>query len=158
MYYHILSILMKTNKFEELSIGCLNDVAMYSNQILKSIADHHPKSIRVLGLASLKCDPDEYMLDSLDYRHFESFSNLQVEINFFIVSLFPSYSRRNNVRARRYWVLITITWTMAFFKCCVIACCWRESSFTYTVTTKIIQAPRKKRGFNSRNTGTYCSG
>lgn len=78
MYYRILTILNQTDKLEELSIGCLEDLAVYSNKFLKVIAEHHSKSIRVLGIASLKYDPEEYIYDSLDFHHFEHFSNLQV--------------------------------------------------------------------------------
>lgn len=80
MYHHILSILTNTDKFEALSIGCLDDVAVYSNIFLKLIADLHSKSIRVLGLASLKCDPEDSDLASLDYHHLQSFTNLQVGV------------------------------------------------------------------------------
>lgn len=78
MYHHILTILTKTEKLEELSIGCLDDLAVYSNKFLKAIADTHSKSIRVLGIASLKYDPEEYIYDSLDFHHFKHFDNLQV--------------------------------------------------------------------------------
>lgn len=84
MVYHIVTILKNTDKFEELSIGCLHDVAVFSNKFLKLISDHHSKSIRVLGLASLKTDPQEHCFNSLEYRYFENFTYLQVSIFIFV--------------------------------------------------------------------------
>lgn len=78
MYHHILTILTKTDKLEELSIGCLHDLIVYCNQILKTIADHHSKTIRILGIASMKYDPEEYVYDSLDFHYLKNYENLQV--------------------------------------------------------------------------------
>lgn len=88
MYYHILTILKKTDKLEELSIGCLDDLIVYCNQFLKAIADHHSKSIRTLGIASLKYDPEEYIYDTLDFHYLKNYENLQVfraVLNMFVV-------------------------------------------------------------------------
>lgn len=78
MYDHFFTILSKADQLEELSIGCLDDVAKDSNKFLQLIASHHSKSIRVLGIASLKYDPEEYIHQSLDYHYLNYFSNLQV--------------------------------------------------------------------------------
>jgi hypothetical protein len=78
MYHHLFSILTNTNKFEELSIGCLDDVATYSNVLLQLLANLHSKSIRVLGFATLKCDPEDSSINSLDSHLFQNFINLQV--------------------------------------------------------------------------------
>lgn len=82
MYHHLFSILTNTNKFEELSIGCLDDVAVYSNVLLQLVANLHSKSIRVLGLATLKCDPEDPNVNNLDSHLLQNFINLQVCVKF----------------------------------------------------------------------------
>ncbi|XP_034245600.1 F-box only protein 33 [Thrips palmi] len=63
---------------EELTLGCMEDATSYSKELLHTLVNYQSASLRVLGLATLKDDPDDYLLPELDSSLFQNFRHLQI--------------------------------------------------------------------------------
>ncbi|XP_067002724.2 F-box only protein 33 [Anabrus simplex] len=71
-------LVRQCRKLEALSLGCSEDFACYAGRVLDLLARYQAGSLRYLKLASLKDDPDDYLLLDLDPAVFRSFHMLQV--------------------------------------------------------------------------------
>lgn len=77
----------KCRRLEILSLGCLEEViSAHANIILDNIADKHSDSISVLGLASLKDNPDNYLLSDINTNILQSMKHLQVSKSTYLIS------------------------------------------------------------------------
>lgn len=74
-------------RLEALSLGCSEELTVYIGAFLDLLARHQACSLRYLGLASVKDDPDDYLLLDLDPGLFRSFQMLQVCILLFVADL-----------------------------------------------------------------------
>lgn len=72
----LLKIVKTTVCLQALSLGCAEDLAASSGLILESLRHHHTKNLLHLSLASVKDDPDDYVLLELDTSVFRSFTRL----------------------------------------------------------------------------------
>lgn len=63
---------------EELTLGCMENVTSYSKELLNLLVMNQSSSLCVLGLATLKDDPDDYLLPELDGSLFGNFRHLQI--------------------------------------------------------------------------------
>lgn len=71
-------LVQQCQRLEALSLGCSEELAVYVGALLDLLAHHQACSLRYLGLASVKDDPDDYLLLDLDPSLFRSFQVLQV--------------------------------------------------------------------------------
>lgn len=71
-------IITSSLNMEELTLGCMEDATSYSKELLHTLVHYQSSSMRVLGLATLKDDPDDYLLPELDSSLFQNFRHLQV--------------------------------------------------------------------------------
>lgn len=74
----LLVLAQKSYHLNGLSLGCLEELTAYSNKILEEVVQYQRNSIRSLGLASVKYDPDDYALLEIESSLFSSLCNLQV--------------------------------------------------------------------------------
>jgi hypothetical protein len=65
-------------RLEALSLGCSEELTVYVGAFLDLLVRHQSCSLRHLGLASVKDDPDDYILLDFDPTLFRSFHRLQV--------------------------------------------------------------------------------
>lgn len=79
---HILKpmrmLVEQSRHLEALSLGCSEQLTVYVAAFLELLTRHQARSLRRLGLASIKDDPDDYLLLDLDPNQFRSFQLLQV--------------------------------------------------------------------------------
>ena len=71
-------LIERCRQLEALSLGCSEELTVYVGAFLDLLARHQACSLRYLGLASVKDDPDDYILLDLDSSLFRSFQMLQV--------------------------------------------------------------------------------
>jgi len=71
-------LIERCRQLEALSLGCSEELTVYVGAFLDLLARHQACSLRYLGLASVKDDPDDYILLDLDPSLFRSFQMLQV--------------------------------------------------------------------------------
>ncbi|XP_046744823.1 F-box only protein 33 [Diprion similis] len=74
----LLEIVKRTISLQALSLGCAEDLAANSGVILDALQYHHAKNLTHLSLASVKEDPDGYILLELDTFVFRSFIRLSI--------------------------------------------------------------------------------
>lgn len=72
------ALVQQSRRLEALSFGCSEDLACYSGPVLSLLSRHQAGSLRCLQMASVKDDPDDYLLSDLDPTLFRSFKILQV--------------------------------------------------------------------------------
>lgn len=72
------ALVQKARRLEALSLGCLEELTTHSKDMLELVAQHQSHSIEMLGLASLKDDPDDYVLMDIDTTLFRSLHSLQI--------------------------------------------------------------------------------
>ncbi|KAE8753157.1 hypothetical protein FOCC_FOCC000080 [Frankliniella occidentalis] len=65
-------------QMEELTLGCMEDITSYSKDLLNLLVENQSSTLRILGLATLKDDPDDYLLPEIDGSLFQNFRHLQV--------------------------------------------------------------------------------
>lgn len=71
-------LIEQCRRLEALSLGCSEELTVYVGAFLDLLARHQACSLRYLGLASVKDDPDDYLLLDVDPALFRSFQMLQV--------------------------------------------------------------------------------
>ncbi|XP_075215156.1 F-box only protein 33-like isoform X2 [Lycorma delicatula] len=74
----ILTLAQKSYHLNGLSLGCLEELTANSKNILEEISQYQANSLQTLGLASVKYDPDNYVLFEIDTCLFTSLTNLQI--------------------------------------------------------------------------------
>ncbi|XP_063221046.1 F-box only protein 33 [Bacillus rossius redtenbacheri] len=72
------AVIQQSRALETLNLGCSEELVAYAGPVLELLALHQPRSLRHLGLASVKEDPDNYQLVDLDPKWFMAFQKLQV--------------------------------------------------------------------------------
>ncbi|XP_052122151.1 F-box only protein 33 [Frankliniella occidentalis] len=65
-------------QMEELTLGCMEDITSYSKDLLNLLVENQSSTLRILGLATLKDDPDDYLLPEIDGSLFQNFRHLQI--------------------------------------------------------------------------------
>ncbi|PSN53043.1 hypothetical protein C0J52_03960 [Blattella germanica] len=79
---HILKpmrlLMEQSHRLEALSLGCSEELTVYVSAFLDLLTEHQSCSLRRLGLASVKDDPDDYLLLDLEPNRFRSLQMLQV--------------------------------------------------------------------------------
>lgn len=71
-------LIEQCQRLEALTLGCSEELTVYVGAFLDLLARHQACSLRYLGLASVKDDPDDYVLLDVDPALFRSFQMLQV--------------------------------------------------------------------------------
>lgn len=74
----LLKIVKTATSLQALSLGCAEDLAASAGLILEPLRHHHAKHLTHLSLASVKDDPDDYILLELDTSVFRSFARLSI--------------------------------------------------------------------------------
>ncbi|XP_071448888.1 F-box only protein 33-like [Hetaerina americana] len=72
------TIIKHSRELEALSLGCSEELATYSCILLNLLGRFQSRSLRQLHLASVKDDPNNYIILDLDYTLFQPFHMLQV--------------------------------------------------------------------------------
>lgn len=74
----LLKIVKTSVSLQALSLGCAEDLAASSGILLEPLCHHHAKHLTHLSLASVKYDPDDYILLELDTTVFRGFPRLSI--------------------------------------------------------------------------------
>lgn len=75
----MVNIIKTSKRVEVLTLGCLEDLAARSGEIVAALSSsHHERYVTHLGLASVKDDPEHYKCATLDLLTLRSFERLTV--------------------------------------------------------------------------------
>ena len=70
----------RSRQLEVLSLGCSEQLTAYVSAFMDLLTQHQACSLRTLGLASVKDNPDDYLMLDLEPNQFRSFQMLQVSL------------------------------------------------------------------------------
>jgi len=75
----LISIVKRSHHLEMLSLGCLEDlISSHAKSLLENVVNKHANSIQVLGLATIKDNPDDYFITDVNVQLLKPLQNLQM--------------------------------------------------------------------------------
>uniref|UniRef100_A0A1B6C1Q6 F-box domain-containing protein n=1 Tax=Clastoptera arizonana TaxID=38151 RepID=A0A1B6C1Q6_9HEMI len=77
-YLNLQTLVQQCYQLEHISFGCLEDFAAYTKPLLESLIKYQHSSIQTIGLATVKYDPDEYVLVDFDLGLLQNFEMLKI--------------------------------------------------------------------------------